>query len=101
MVRPTKCRRVAFIPNVKYFKPLGIPRRLLNEVIVSVEEAESLHLKDLEGLEQARRAENMNISRSTVQRVLISARSKVADALLNGKTITIKGGNFENSFATV
>jgi uncharacterized protein len=37
----------------------------------------------------------MNISRPTFQRVLSSARKKIADALLNGKAIRIEGGNFE------
>ncbi|MFC1956808.1 DUF134 domain-containing protein, partial [Chloroflexota bacterium] len=52
-------------------------------------------LKDLEGLEQEQGAEKMNISRPTFQRVLSSARGKIADALLNGKAIRIEGGNFE------
>jgi len=95
MPRPPKCRRVAFLPNVTYFKPAGIPLRGLEEVQLSVEEAEAIRLKDLECLEQEEAAERMNISRPTFQRVLTSARHKLADALLNGKAIRIEGGNFE------
>lgn len=95
MPRPSKCRRVAFLPNVTYFKPAGIPLRVLDEVRLSVEEAEAVRLKDLEGLAQAPSAEKMNISRPTFQRVLASARRKIADVLLNGKAIRIEGGNFE------
>ena len=95
MSRPFKCRRVAFMPGVTYFKPAGIPLRSLEEVRLSVEEAEALRLKDLEGLEQEQGAEKMNVSRPTFQRVLASARKKMADALLNGKAIRIEGGNFE------
>jgi predicted DNA-binding protein (UPF0251 family) len=95
MPRPLKCRRVAFLPEATYFKPAGIPLRLLDEVILSVEEAEAIRLKDLEGLEQEQGAEKMNISRPTFQRVLASARQKIADALLNGRAIRIEGGNFE------
>ncbi len=95
MSRPQKCRRVAFLPNVTYFKPAGIPLRDLEEVSMSIEEAEALRLKDLEGLEQEQGAAKMNVSRPTFQRVLASARQKVADALLNGKAIRIEGGNFE------
>ena len=95
MPRPPKCRRVAFLPEATYFKPAGIPLRFLNEVRLSVEEAEAIRLKDLEGLEQEQSAERMNISRPTFQRVLASARQKIADALLNGKAIRIEGGNFE------
>jgi uncharacterized protein len=95
MSRPFKCRRVEYLPDVNYFKPAGIPLRDLEEVCMSVEEAEALRLKDLEGLEQEQGAEKMNISRPTFQRVLASARQKVADALLNGKAIRIEGGNFQ------
>lgn len=95
MSRPSKCRRVEFLPNVTYFKPAGIPLRDLEEVCMSIEEIEAIRLKDLEGLEQEAGAEKMNISRPTFQRVLASARQKIADVLLNGKAIRIEGGNFE------
>jgi predicted DNA-binding protein (UPF0251 family) len=95
MSRPPKCRRVAFYPDITYFKPAGIPLRVLKEIRLSVEEAEAIRLKDLEDLEQEQAAEKMNISRPTFQRVLESARKKIADALLNGKAIRIDGGNFE------
>jgi len=94
MSRPLKCRRVSFLPDVSYFKPAGIPLRALEEVRLSVEEAEAIRLKDLEGLEQEQGAERMNISRPTFQRVLASARQKIAYALLNGKAIRIEGGNY-------
>ena len=95
MGRPPKCRRVAFIPELTYFKPAGIPLRVLEEIQVSVEEAEAIRLRDLEGMEQGKCAERMNISRPSFQRVLESARHKVANALLLGKAIRIDGGNFE------
>jgi predicted DNA-binding protein (UPF0251 family) len=98
MPRPQKCRRVAHMPSVTYFKPAGIPLRALEEVVLSIEEAEALRLKDIEGLEQGEGAEKMNISRPTFQRVLTSARQKIADAILNGKAVSIKGGNFEMAF---
>ncbi len=98
MPRPQKCRRVAYLPEVTYFKPAGIPLGALEEVVLSVEEAEALRLKDIEGLEQGEGAEKMNISRPTFQRVLASARQKIADAILNGKAVNIKGGNFEMAF---
>ncbi len=99
MPRPSKCRRVASLPDVTYFKPAGIPLRTLEEVQLSVEEAEAIRLKDLEGLKQEQSAKRMHISRPTFQRVLASARQKVADALLTGKAIRIDGGNFEMAFS--
>ena len=98
MARPQKCRRVEFLPNATYFKPAGIPLRDLEEVCMSIEEVEAIRLKDLEGLEQEQGAEKMNISRPTFQRLLASARQRIADALLNGKAIRINGGNFEMSW---
>jgi predicted DNA-binding protein (UPF0251 family) len=95
MARPYKCCKVAFVPGVTYFKPAGIPLPSLEEVRLSVEEAEALRLKDIEGMEQEQGARMMNISRSTFQRILVSAHQKIADALLNGKALRIDGGNFE------
>lgn len=95
MSRPLKCRRVGFMPGITYFKPAGIPLRYLEEVRLSIDEVEAIRLKDIEGLEQEQGAQKMNISRPTFQRVLGSARQKIADALLNGKAIKIEGGHFE------
>ncbi|MFA5367079.1 MAG: DUF134 domain-containing protein [Dehalococcoidia bacterium] len=95
MPRPMKWRRVAYMPQFTYFKPAGIPLRALDEVVVSVDEIEAIRLKDIEGLEQEQGAEKMNISRPTFQRMLTSARGKIADALINGKAIRIDGGNVE------
>ena len=98
MPRPIKWRRVYFVPGVTYFKPAGIPLRVLSEVCLTVEEAEAIRLKDSEGLQQEQGAEKMNVSRPTFQRVLGAARKKIADALLNGKAIRIEGGSFEMAF---
>jgi len=95
MPRPPKCRRVDFVPEITFFKPAGIPLAHLEEIRLSLEEAEAIRLKDLEGLEQEECAKRMLISRPTFHRVLGSARKKVADALLYGKAIRIEGGNFE------
>jgi len=95
MGRTPNWRRVAFIPKISYFKPVGTRLSSLEEVGLSIEEAEAIRLKDQEGLEQEECAKQMNISRPTFHRVLGSARSKLADALLNGKAIRIEGGNFE------
>jgi len=95
MVRPKKCRRVAALPEVTYFKPAGIPLSALQEIRLSFEEIEAIRLKDVLNLEQAESAEQMKISRPTFQRVLRAARQKVADALLSGKAITIEGGDYE------
>jgi predicted DNA-binding protein (UPF0251 family) len=71
--------------------------RFLEEVQLSIEEAEAIRLKDTEELEQEQCAERMRISRPTFHRILSSARKKMADALLNGKAIRIEGGTFQLS----
>lgn len=89
MPRPRLRRRVRFNPTAKYFKPQGIPLRLLDEVELSLEEMEAIRLKDFVGLEQTEAAEKMKTSQSTFQRILAVARKKVADAFINGKAIRI------------
>jgi predicted DNA-binding protein (UPF0251 family) len=95
MGRQPLWRRVGFLPQVTYFKPAGIPLANIQEVRLSVEEAEAIRLKDIEALEQDECAQKMSVSRSTFARILLSARQKMADALLNGKAIRIEGGNYE------
>ena len=94
MPRPPKLRRVEFIPQVTVFKPAGVSRRDLEEEVLTVEELEAIRLKDLEGLEQEECAERMQVSRPTFQRVLSSAREKVARALVEGKAIRFEGGTY-------
>ena len=95
MGRQPVWRRVDFVPQITYFKPAGVPLAQLQEICLSVEEAEAIRLKDIEKLEQEKCGQRMNISRTTFARVLTSAREKTADALLNGKAIRIEGGDFE------
>jgi predicted DNA-binding protein (UPF0251 family) len=97
MGRQPMRRRVDSLPRVSYFKPAGVPLSGLEEVRLSVEEAEAIRLKDIEGLEQDGCARKMSVSRSTFARTLLAARQKMADALLNGKAIRIEGGNYEMS----
>jgi len=94
MPRPRFCRRVHAKPSYTYFKPRGIPLNKLDESILSVDEFEAVRLKDLNGLEQEDAAKKMNISQPTFHRLIISARKKIADAIVNGKAIRIEGGNF-------
>jgi predicted DNA-binding protein (UPF0251 family) len=90
MPRPRLCRKIKFNPDITYFKPQGVPLRTLEVVSLSLEEMEALRLKNIEGLEQTQAAEKMNTSQSTFQRILSSAHQKIADALINGKAISIK-----------
>ncbi len=90
MVRPIKPRRIFFDPSVTYFKPRAVPLSVLEEVDLSIDELEALRLCDFKNLEQKKAAQKMKISQSTLQRILSSARQKVAQALTEGKAIKIR-----------
>ncbi|MBN2095093.1 MAG: DUF134 domain-containing protein [Candidatus Aenigmarchaeota archaeon] len=95
MVRPKICRCVGFQPNVTYFKPAGIKLTDLEIVVLNMEELETLRLKDFEGLDQEKAAKKMNISQPTFHRLLLSARKKISEALVNGRAIKIEGGSYK------
>jgi predicted DNA-binding protein (UPF0251 family) len=90
MPRPRKPRCLRFRPGVNYFKPVGIPLRHLDEVVLENDEVEALKLHDVDGLEQTEAAKKMRISQPTFGRILDSAYKKIADALIKGKAIRIE-----------
>jgi len=100
LARPIKWRKIENVPSVLNFIPsekeIECPKNTLK-----MEELEAIRLKDLEGLEQGECAEKMEVSRPTFQRILISAREKIADSLINGKAINVEGGNFTRNICPV
>jgi predicted DNA-binding protein (UPF0251 family) len=56
---------------------------------LSAEEFEALTLSDAKGISQTNTATEMNTSQSTFQRILASARAKVARAIAYGAAIKI------------
>ncbi len=92
MPRPFCCRRIAGRPGAPIFKPIGIPVRALDEVVMTLDEFEAMRLADLDGLYQEQAAEQMNVSRPTLSRIIDSAHRKMADALVHGKALRIGGG---------
>jgi len=95
MPRPRRFRKVCFEPNVTYFKPAGVRMIDLEESILNVDEFEAVRLKDLGGLDENTAAKKMNISQPTFNRLIASARKKIADAIVNGKAIKIEGGVYK------
>lgn len=92
MPRPPCCRQVADRPVADVFKPAGLPRRELEEIVLGLDEFEAIRLADLDGLYQEDGAARMNVSRPTFGRILASAHRKVAEALVLGKCLRIEGG---------
>lgn len=91
--RPVQCRCVGGMPQVTCFKPDGASPSRLENVVVTLDELEALRLADRLGHYHAEAAELMKISRQTFGRILQSARRKVAEAIVEGKSICIEGGN--------
>jgi predicted DNA-binding protein (UPF0251 family) len=92
--RPRCPRRIETEPSVTYFKPRGVPMSELDVVQLSLEELEVIRLSDLEGLGQEETAIRMGISRRAIWEDLQNARRKIAEALVKGKAIEIKGGDY-------
>lgn len=95
MPRPRQCRRVGQLPQANYYKPRGVPLTMLQHIELTVDELEAVRLADLEGLYQEEAAARMNVSRQTFGRIVEAAHKKIADALVNGKALSIQGGPVE------
>jgi len=89
MVRPIKPRFLQGNPTTFYFKPQGIPLRLLDEVILGPDEFEAIRLHDYNNLNQTSAAKEMGISQPTFARILDKTYKKIALALVKGKAIRI------------
>lgn len=90
MPRPMKRRRVHCKHHTGTFTPAGNPDDR-EPIRLKIDEIESLRLMDLEHLDQAACAEMMGLARTTFQRVLHSAREKVALALIERRPLVIEG----------
>ena len=94
-MRPRRFRRVHRMPQTTYFKPAGVRMRELQQITLTVGEYEAVRLKDFEGLDQEDAAKKMQISQPTFHRLVLTARKKISDAIVNGKAIKIEGGNYK------
>lgn len=66
-------------------------------VELTLDELETIRLMDQEGLDQSECAKRLHVARTTAQNIIRQAHKKVADALVDGKSIRICGGNVEYS----
>lgn len=94
MPRPRKYRKVCCLPQSNLYGPIP-PRVAEDEMIfMTVDEYETIRLIDFEEMTQEKCAENMNVARTTIQRIYADARKKISDSLVNGKIIKIEGGDY-------
>lgn len=61
----------------------------LETVILYPDEVETVKLCDYEGLNQEEAGVQMGVSRGTVQRILASARKKIAGAISQGQALVL------------
>ena len=89
MPRPCIKRRIQGRPDSSYFKPAGKRMIELEETILTMPEFEAIRLVDLNEIPQEKAGKQMQISQSTLSRVLKTGRKKLADAIVHGKAIKI------------
>jgi len=95
MPRPYRRRRVKHSGEL-FYKPAGIRMVNIQNIAVEADEYEAIRLADLEGFSHEDAGKQMGISRQTFGRIIEKARKKVADALVNGKSLSItKNGPVE------
>ncbi|MCK9151525.1 DUF134 domain-containing protein [Methanobacterium alcaliphilum] len=94
MARPRNFRRIFREPEIKCFKPHSDSNNDFELIKITLDEFEALRLNDYQNIKQKKAAEIMGISQPTFHRIIISARFKVSKALVEGKIITIKGGDY-------
>jgi len=95
MPRPKQCRKIGSPPLMIGFKPFGVPRSEIEEIVLQYDEYEAIRLLDYEGMLQEQAAEKMNVSRPTLTRIYENARKTIAKAFVEGKMIVIEGGKVD------
>lgn len=93
MPRPRKCRKVCRLPNNNGFIPV-CQGEAQEPIILNVDEYEAIRLIDRESFSQEQCGEYMHIARTTVQQIYTNARKKLADALVEGRPLSISGGDY-------
>lgn len=87
-------RKVLNPPIINGFKPYGqeSENKKMDSINLLYEEYEAIRLSDYEILNHHQASIMMGVSRPTFTRIYGSARQKVAKAFVEGRQITIKGG---------
>ncbi len=97
MPRPNKEKRIGKVPVCCHFIAVrGALDGTLShpELLMSLEEFETIRLIDYLGLTQTEAASQMEVGRGTVQALYTAARRKLARYLVEGACLKISGGNY-------
>jgi len=91
-MRPKKTRWVKCSTAPRLFKPQAKASSPKQAIILSLDEFEAVRLLDHERFSQVQAAKQMRVHRSTISRIISSARRKIARALVGIHTLKIEGG---------
>ena len=80
---------VSALPPVQGFNPFPLPQTPREPIVLEAAEVEALRLIDLEKRSFEEAGREMNVSRSTVWRLVESGRRKLITAILEGRPILI------------
>ena len=94
MPRPRRHRHIRSSFDYNYWRPCVTCLEDRGEVVLKMEEMESIRLKDHLGMDQREAAELMKVSQPTFHRILAEARRKIG-ALSFVAAIRIHGGTYE------
>ena len=92
--RPRRARVVSTLPHTALFKPAGIPARMLERAVLTVDEFEALRLVDGDGLSHDEAGAVIGVSRQTIGRMVESGRRTLIGAISGGHAIMIEGGTY-------
>ena len=97
MPRPKKCRKICGLPQINTYGPLngkGDNAGQPPKIQMTLDEYETIRLIDLMGMTQEDCANQMEVARTTVQRIYAQARRKLAAFLVEGRPLQILGGSY-------
>ena len=92
MPRKPRCRRIGGYPDCWVFSPEE--RSQSDPVVLTLDEFETVRLLDREGMTQEECAARMDVARTTVTAIYENARRKIAEALVDGRELRIRGGSY-------
>lgn len=95
MPRTPKRRRICSFPDYYSFIPEDAEKEILETIMLSLDEFETIRLLDYEGLNQEECAFRMGVARTTVTAMYENARKKLITAVVEGNRLSIAGGNIE------
>ncbi len=93
MPRKQRCRWIEAYPDHWEFSPEETSDE--EPLVMSLDELETIRLLDREGLTQGQCADRMGVARTTVTAIYDSARRKIAEALIDGRRLVIRGGSYK------